>query len=133
MFPLIRKPIDKESALLIAEQGGDASYRFSVKPRTILTMTYMPPTKPRPRNAPKYEGLRLDRMTIIKYSHGHRKRGSIWIARCDCGFYEYRTGRSIKRALNGDTQGESENMCKYCDKTKHQKEYAHSEINCKEG
>ena len=40
-------------------------------------------------------GTRIDRMVIVGYFGSSRKIGSLWVARCDCGKYEKRSGFTI--------------------------------------
>ena len=74
-------------------------------------------TAPLPKTAlacnPQLSGLtgrRRDRMTLVGYAaeQGSKKQNAKWVARCDCGNYEYRT--RVIRWLGT----EAPDMCREC-------------------
>lgn len=61
-----------------------------------------------------YTGARMGRLTVVGISTAARKNnaGVCWAVRCDCGAYEHRHARSLRKWSSGITNMEAWVCCK---------------------
>lgn len=67
-----------------------------------------PETFPLTRGAKDITGLRRGSLTAVGYLRKSRKRGAVWLCKCDCGKYV------VRRGLNFYNNKDDYDACTYC-------------------
>lgn len=115
-FPTHSLPINRMAAKVAFYSGEHFDPTFSENHHPI-TMETPPKRRPLPTEANDYTGLRHGRMTAFQYFRPSRKNRAVravWVARCDCGRYEFRRpGRWIKHP----SPEFDPDRCEYCRRT----------------
>lgn len=106
------KPVDKNALRVGFFRGEHFDVEFTEdRPKRRVTLDAPPTPRLRPERATDYTGLRKGRMTAFAW---HRASGgvgaTVWVARCDCGRFEFR--RPGKWAANGNPN----DMCEVCER-----------------
>lgn len=88
-----RNPVDETASRVIS--GGE---HYDTKSNPDAYEYDAPiPTRPAPKQVEDFTGQRKGRLTVIGWSHRHKKR---WVVRCDCGIYGVRTTRALRNPKN---------------------------------
>lgn len=98
VFPKLKdspRPVDKTAVKVGFLRGEhfnprDMDRKFIDGRHRIRTMGTPPKVPERPEGIRDYTGMRHDRMTALWYQFQANSGKSVWLCRCDCGFYEYR-------------------------------------------
>ena len=80
----------------------------------FLTMDTPPKKRIMPDDADDFTGLRHGRMTAFQYFRASRKgkkKAVVWVARCDCGKYEFRRPGMWDKHQSPETDPD---RCEYC-------------------
>lgn len=86
-------PVDR-TARRVLSGGEHFEARFDdARPKFKATMEAPPaPPEPRPESAVDHAGKRVGRMTALYwYKPTHSGKSSVWVVRCDCGRFEFRS------------------------------------------
>lgn len=83
-----------------------------------------PPTLRPPDGCDDLTGTRRGRMTIVGYlDSAGGKKGSRWLARCDCGKYERRAGPKWRKGLRDERPDHGCQHCQYLNYLKRNDKY----------
>jgi hypothetical protein len=112
-YPSHGVPVNKLAAMVISR--GERHEMEYADRNTYENPPILLPS-PSPEGVPNLIGYRNGRIEVIGYAGRRGKRPSggsrtLWLVRCDCGRYEFRRNRSIKKAK----RHRDINQCNYCD------------------
>ena len=106
-----KKPVDKAAVRVGFFKGEHFDVSFP-EHMIIRTMDTPPKCKTRPVSAKDYTGMRHGRMTAISWFRPSRNGGkTVWIARCDCGKYEF---RRPARWASHPSPDDDPDRCEHC-------------------
>ncbi len=95
-----RRPVDKKAALVT---GRGSSYTHLTSGQHALEWK-VPPVGEMPYpGVPDLRGRKFGRFTVMYFFRTHRKKKSkrqLWIVRCTCGVYSYRSSNAIQNPAN---------------------------------
>ena len=106
------EPVNRQSVVVGFFRGEHFDVEFtSERPKRRLTLEAPPYPRERPVQAVDYTGLRNGRMTAFAWQRPSNSGGrTVWVARCDCGRYEFR------RPGSWAVHGNSNDMCEICER-----------------
>ena len=102
-------PLDAKTARVL---GGGEHWvpKIVCRPNYVREEEGTLPTRPVPPDLEDLTGRRIGRFVVKGL--GLKRPGdgkAVWVVRCDCGAYEHRTSRTLKKGDTGRT------MCSHCD------------------
>lgn len=111
-------PINRLAAKVAFSKGDHFSPTFP-EHHLVRTMETPPRCAPRPEDAADHTGIRHGWMTAMSWfrrSQGkkNKARNAVWVARCDCGRYEFRRPGNW---LNHPSPESDPDRCEYCRRT----------------